>query len=291
MNIRKLQVFYSTAISLNMTKVARELYISQPSISQSIREVEEEVGANLFDRIGKRIYLTNEGEIFLNYTRRILNLYEEACDKVHETDKNKNGKIRIGASTTIGIYLLPDIIKKFVEVYDGVEISLIIENASIIEELILENKIDFAFVEGKVTSEEIIKDVIWNDELIFICSKKSELANKEEVNSDKIKGQKFIMREYGSGTREYVEGYLWENKVEYKIFMELGDTEAIKRCVEAGLGIGCISTLCMKENNNDESLHVFRLDKGNIERNLYLIRHKDKFINNNMKKFIEFANR
>ena len=126
MNIRKLKIFYATATSLNMTKVAKELYISQPSVSQAIHEFEEEIGARLFDRIGKRIYLTNEGEVCLNYVRRILNLYEEATEKVNEITNQEKGKIKIGASTTIGTYILPDILKEFVEVHKGIEISLII---------------------------------------------------------------------------------------------------------------------------------------------------------------------
>ena len=92
MNIRKLKIFYATATSLNMTKVAKELYISQPSVSQAIHEFEEEIGARLFDRIGKRIYLTNEGEVCLNYVRRILNLYEDATEKFNEITNQEMGK-------------------------------------------------------------------------------------------------------------------------------------------------------------------------------------------------------
>ncbi|MBE6049976.1 MAG: LysR family transcriptional regulator [Clostridium sp.] len=289
MNIRKLKIFYATATSLNMTKVAKELYISQPSVSQTIHEIEEEVGAVLFDRIGKRIYLTDEGEVYLNYVRRILNLYEEASERINKMSHKESGKIRIGASTTIGIYILPDIIRRFVEKYKGIEISLIIENTANIEKLILENKVDFAFVEGKVNSEEIIKEEIWRDELVLICSDKHPWKNRKFISADELKNEKFIIREKGSGTREVIESYMYNNNIEYKVFMELGNTEAIKKSVEANLGIGCISSKCLDNLEELGRLHALRIRDGNIGRDLLLIMHKDKFINNNIKEFIKFS--
>lgn len=290
MNIRKLNIFYRTAITLNMTTVSKELFISQPSVSQAIREIEEEVGVRLFERIGKKIYLTCEGEVYLSYIRRILNLYSEVNSRINNMSNNGVGRIKIGASTTIGLYILPNLIKKFLEEYKGIEISLVIENTSIIEDLLLENKIDFAYIEGKSISNEIQKKCIWNDEIVFICSNKSDLSNEKIVNSKYIKNNNLLMREYGSGTREIVEGYLVENKIEYNVFMELRENEAVKKYVQAGLGIGCISSLCI-EKDEEEKVHIFRLDKGKIERELNFIIHKDKFINNNMREFINFINR
>lgn len=289
MNIRKLRIFYKTATTLNMTKVAKELYISQPSVSQTIHEIEEELGVTLFDRIGKKLFLTNEGEVFLNYVRRIINLYEESIERVHEIAKMEKGKIKIGASTTIGIYILPDIIRKFIAEHKDIEISLIIENTANIEKLILENKVDLAFVEGRVYSEEIIEENIWEDELVFICSDIHSWRDKKEVSGKELINEKFIMRELGSGTRGIIESYLLEKNIDYKIFMELGNTEAIKNSVEANLGIGCISSKCIEEKIKQKKLYMVRLKEGKIKRNLQLIMHKDKFINNNMKEFIRFA--
>lgn len=96
MNFRKLKIFYETATELNMTKVAKKLYISQPSISQAIHEIEEELDVKLFDRIGKKLFLTQEGEVYLSYVRRILNLYEEGLKTVSDMSKNEKGKIKIG---------------------------------------------------------------------------------------------------------------------------------------------------------------------------------------------------
>ena len=289
MNFRKLKIFYETAMYLNMTKVAKEMYISQPSISQSINELEAELGVKLFDRIGKKLFLTHEGEVFLNYTRRILNLYDEGVKTIRDFNLNEKGRIVIGASTTIGIYILPEIIKEFSSKYKDIEISLIIENTKNIEKLILENNVDFAYVEGDIHSEEIEREIIWKDELVFICGDKNNLRNYDEIEGRVLENEKLIMREEGSGTREHTELFLKKNKVKFTTFLELGNTEAIKKTVEANLGVGCLSYRVVEDKVKSGELYMFRLLEGKIERDLYLISHNDKFISNNMKTFIEYT--
>ncbi|MBP1888908.1 DNA-binding transcriptional LysR family regulator [Clostridium moniliforme] len=289
MNFRKLRIFYETAINLNMTKVAKSLYISQPSVSQAIQELEEELGVKVFDRIGKRLTLTYEGKVYFNYVRRILNLYDEGVDTIRQINNKEQGKIVIGASTTIGTYILPAIIKNFVEKNKGIDISLIIENTENIEKMILQNKVDFAFVEGNIHSEEVVYEKIWEDELVFIAPYNHKWSNKKYLNKDDIKNEKFIMREKGSGSREIVEIYLKEHGIKYKTFMELGSTEAIKKSVEAGLGIGCISKECALEEVERKELIKITFNKERIYRDLLLVAHKDKFISNNMREFIEEA--
>ena len=289
MNFRKLKIFYETALCLNMTKVARDMYISQPSISQSIHELENEVGVKLFDRIGKKLFLTGEGALFLNYTRRILNIYDEGMKTLNDYTHNSIGRITIGASTTIGIYILPDIIKSFSEKYKDIEISIIIENTTNIKNLILQNKVDFAYVEGEVKSREINIEKIWEDELVFICGNDHKWKNINIIKADDLSGEKLIMRECGSGSREIIENYLKSKEINYDIFLELGNTEAIKKTVEANLGIGCVSEKCIEEKLRYGDLNCFRLEGRKIKRALLLITHKDKFISNNMKEFIEFS--
>ena len=291
MNFRKLRIFYETATALNMTKVGKKLYISQPSISQAIHEIEEEVGAKLFDRIGKKLFLTHEGTIYLGYARRILNLYEEGIKTISDINKNEKGKIKIGASTTIGIYILPDIIKGFLKEHEGIEISLSVDNTINIEKMILENKIDFAYIEGKACFDEIVKEEIWEDELIFICSPNHHWSKKNILKEEDISKEKLIMREVGSGTREVVESFLENNNINYNIFMELGNTEAIKRSVEANLGISCLSIRSVCEKINSGDLRGFKVKNKEVRRKLSLIYHKDKFLSNNMKSFINYANK
>ena len=284
MNERKLRIFYEVAIKLNMTTVAESMYISQPAVSQTIQELEKELNVRLFDRIGKKLHLTYEGEIFLQYVRRILNIYDEGINRIKDINNLAEGKIKIGASTTIGIYVLPDIIGKFMKKYKNVDISIAIENTKIIADMILENKIDFAFVEGPVYEEDFCED-----ELVIITSKEHNWAELQGINLDKIAESRIIMREKGSGTREVFENMLNSKGISYKIAFELGNTEAIKKAVEAGLGISCISKRCVKDEILDGRIAAIKLIDEKIKRKFSLIYHRDKFMSKLFQSFIDFA--
>ena len=289
MNFRKLKIFFETAKCLNMTKVAKSMYISQPSISQAIAELESDLDVKLFDRIGKRLYLTHEGEVYFEYSRRILNLYEEANSTIRSSKEGQKGKIVIGASTTIGIYILPELIKEFNELHKNIEISLIIENTQLIEELIMENKVDIALVEGYVKSDELEVFDIGKDELIFIANPNNPIFSKDKITLKDLEDEKFIMREPGSGTREIIENYLINKGCNYNVYMELGNTEAIKKSVEANLGVSCLSKRSVIEKIENGSLSGLRIKDKKIKRMLSLIYHKDKFLSNNIKMFIDYS--
>ncbi|PRR79553.1 HTH-type transcriptional activator CmpR [Clostridium liquoris] len=289
MNERKLRIFYEVAIKLNMTTVAESMYISQPAVSQTIQELEKELNVRLFDRIGKKLHLTYEGEIFLQYVRRILNIYDEGINRIKDINNLAEGKIKIGASTTIGIYVLPDIIGKFMKKYKNVDISIAIENTKIIADMILENKIDFAFVEGPVYEEDIMVEDFCEDELVIITSKEHNWAELQGINLDKIAESRIIMREKGSGTREVFENMLNSKGISYKIAFELGNTEAIKKAVEAGLGISCISKRCVKDEILDGRIAAIKLIDEKIKRKFSLIYHRDKFMSKLFQSFIDFA--
>ncbi|MTI68892.1 MAG: LysR family transcriptional regulator [Firmicutes bacterium] len=289
MNERKLRIFYEVATNLSMTETAEKLYISQPAISQTIKELENNLNIILFDRINKKLFLTYEGKVFLNYTRRILNLYDESLDKIKDINTLNKGKLKIGASTTIGIYILTDIIGKFTKKHKNIDTSITIENTKIIADMILENKIDFAFVEGPVHSSEIIVKEFLNDELVFITSPEHPWVKKKNVDIKEVENQKLIMREEGSGTREIVKRALKKNEVNYNIYLELGNIEAIKRAVKADLGISCISKRCVREEVKNNSLCIIPLKNTKIKRKLNIIHHNDKYLTKLFYHFMNFA--
>lgn len=289
MNERKLRVFYEVATKLNMTEVANQLFISQPAISQTIRELETEFGIQFFDRIGKKLYLTHEGELFLNYVRRILNLYEDCFKDLKDTGELKSGKLRIGASTTIGIYILPQIIGRFCQEHRNIQVSITIENTKIIADMILKNQIDFAFVEGPVFSDEIVEDFFCMDELVFITPPHHPWTQFAEIDLKQIENSKIIMREQGSGTREVFEEALKAFDVNFDVEFELGNTEAIKKAVEADLGVSCISLRCVQEEVADGRISIAKLKGLRIMREFHLIYHKDKYLSKLFNLFIDFC--
>ena len=288
MNIRKLEIFYRTAKCLNMSQVAKDMYISQPSISQCISEIESEVDAKLFDRIGKKLYLTHEGQIFYEYTRRILNIYEEGINVIRSSKSNK-GKLVIGASTTIGTYIMPYIIHKFNDKEKDIEISMIIDNKQNIEELILNNKVDIAFIEGTVNSKEIILKDIWTDELVFISSINHEWNGKKYLDIEDLKNNKFIIREDGSGTRQRFEGFLENKDIKFNSYIELSNLEAILNYVKLNIGVSCVPYMSVLSEENSKSINVYRIKDHKINRSLYSAIHKDKYISKPIECFMKFC--
>lgn len=289
MNIRKLYIFYKTASCLNMSQVAKEMYVSQPSISQCISEIESEIGTKLFDRIGRRLYLTHEGEIFYEYTRRMLNIYEEAINVVQTSNSNK-GKLVIGASTTIGTYIMPYIIHKFNKQEKDIQISMIIDNKDHIEDLLLHNKVDLAFVEGSINSKEIISRDIWTDELVFVSSLDHEWNGKEFLELDDLKNNTFIIREGGSGTRERFESFLENKEMVFDSYIELSNIEAILNYVKLNIGVSCVPYMSVLPEEKSNSINVYRLKDCHITRSLYSAIHKDKYISSHIKCFMDFCN-
>lgn len=286
MNERRMRIFYEVSNVLNMTRVAEKMFISQSSISQAINELEQELGVKLFDRVSKKLYLTYEGQVFYNYVRRILNLYDESISAINDIKSSNGGKLKIGASNTVGVYMVPRIARAFLDIYENVEVSTTIGNTSDICNLILKNEIDFGLVEGKVKNDEIIANSFFKDELVVIVPKNHRLANKRFITKEEIKNEKFIIREVGSGTRELIERKFKENDIEYNVFMELGNNEAIKNIVEAGIGISCISKQCLDHERIENRLKILNVTNLELSRDIYFIRHKDKNISTAMTNFM-----
>lgn len=289
MNDRKLRIFEEVAIHLSMSAVASKMYMSQPAVSQAIHELEEELGTKLFDRIGRKLYLTQAGQVFLPYARKTLNTYDEGLKAVGDVDGANAGSLTVGASTTVGIYVLPEIIGRFLESHPRVDVSLAVENTKIIEERVLYNAVDFAFVEGPVEVEEIVVEEFCGDELVFITHPRHPWAAAGRVEPESLGREKFILRESGSGTREVFERAMRQLKADYRVAFELGNTEAIKKAVEAGMGVSCISGRCVTREVELGKLAAVRLSQTNIKRSFNLIYHRDKHMSALFQTFIQIA--
>jgi len=283
--IRKLEIYYAVAERLSMTEAARELYISQPSISQVIKELEGDMEVKLFQRIGRKLYLTEEGRVFKAYALRMLNLYRESQEVIRDMKELKKGTIKLGASTTIGTYLLPDIVADFKKKHPHVDIDLFIDNTHIISRELLKNKVDIAFVEGPVYDEEINKQKMWDDKLVFISAPESLWG--ERIGKKDISAKTLILREKGSGSREVYESFMGdERQTDTFVF---GSTEAIKRAVKKDIGVACVSSLAIRDEVVRGELKVSEVEGLEIKRDLNLIYHKDKEFSALVEEFLKFS--
>jgi len=270
----------------SMSGAAKELYMTQPAISQTIIELEENLEVKLFERIKKKLILTHPGRILLNYSRRILILTEEAENTITDIAKMNQGRLRIGASMTIGTYLLPKIIKDFQTKYQNIELPFIIDNTSVIEEMILNNKIDLALVEGPIKSTEITIKPFFDDQMIIICSPQHKWAKRELIEPSEIEEEKFITREKGSGTREVIENTLVKFNLSYQPKYILNNIEAIKKSVEANIGISILPEIAVKKEMEEDKIVKVSIEKIDFTRKFQLIYHRDKYHSNLFNEFV-----
>jgi DNA-binding transcriptional LysR family regulator len=244
--LRKLAVFAKVAETGQVTKAGELLLMSQPAVSMALAELEESAGGPLFMRRGRRLFLNDRGRLLLQPVQEILRRVANFEKLLEESEREPRGLLRIGASTTIGNYLLPALIARFSELYAGAEASLLVGNTQQIEISLEQGDIDLGLMEGP-SHAPLVKTVPWRaDELVVIAGKCHPLSKETLVSADMLANADWIMREPGSGTREVFEAALAKWGGSIHIGLELGHTEAIKKAVEAGLGVSCLSRLAVQ---------------------------------------------
>jgi len=285
MNFRRLHIFKTVSESVTLTEAGKKLYMTQPAISQAISELESELSTLLFDRINKKLTLTYAGETLYQYSKQILNLIDEAKHTIEDINNRKLGRLRIGASTTIGIYLLPQLIGGFQQLYPSIDLPFMIDNTEVIERLIQEHQVDIGLVEGPIHSK-VQTHPFFDDELFLVCSINHPWAKKRKISPLEIENEPMILREKGSGTREVFETVMREKKLNYKIKQVLNHTEAIKKSVESNLGVAIISKMAVLEDINSGKLIKIQIEGIQFKRQLNLIHHQEKYPSELFKEFV-----
>lgn len=286
-NLHQLRIFYTVARLGSFSRAAEELRISQPSVSIQVADLERSLRVDLFEQLGKRIYLTDAGRVLEDYARRILNLVEEANSALAEVAGEFRGRLTIGASTTPGTYVLPRVIGAFQEKYPNVTVTLDIANTRRIQERILRNELDLGIVGWEVSSHNLEVLPLLEDELVLVVPPGHQFAQAETVQAKVLRDQRVIMRERGSGTREAAEAALREAGVVLSPAMELGSNEAIKETVAAGLGVTILSTLAVAPEVAARRLVVVPMDDLSIRRSFRVVYHRDKRMGKALRTFID----
>jgi len=229
MDVRDLEVFLSVAKHLNFTRAGDEVHLSQPSISVRIRKLEDELGIKLFEQLGKRVVLTEAGQLLAPYARRVVAALDDARHAVEELQGLERGTLRIGASTTPGMYLVPKIIARFKRQHPKIDICLEIKDTKRIEEEIVRNEFDFGFVGGHLIGVEVEVLPWLTDEIVLVAAPASRLAKKKQIRFYDLKGEQFISREQGSATQAAVDDRFRASGFQLETVMEMNNPEAVKK--------------------------------------------------------------
>ncbi|NCD08308.1 MAG: LysR family transcriptional regulator [Negativicutes bacterium] len=284
MTIRHLKIFIVVADLKNMTAASKTLFISQPTVSQAITDLENHYGIKLFERLNKRLYLTEKGSQLLSYARHVTSLMEEMEQVIKNSEKS--GSMTIGATLTIGEALLPDLISSFNKEYPRLKVKAIIKNTLDIEELIIKNFVELAIVEGTVHSPDIVFEPFKNDELVLVCGMGHPLYGVKILLPKALADINFIVREKGSGTRELFDNTMSANEINWQPSWECNGSDILKSAALRGLGVAVISKRLVTQELKNKSLHALRIEGITLRRQFSIIYHKNKYMTESMKAFI-----
>jgi DNA-binding transcriptional LysR family regulator len=287
MTLRHLKIFISVCDKMNMTKASETLFMSQSAISQAISELENHYNIRLFERLSRKLYLTDAGKKLLNYSKYIIRLNEELEGVMKNL--NQNAPIRIGASVTIGGYILPELVTQFKKINSQIDIKVHEENTEKIEKMILHDEIDIGLVEGEISNPDILKNPFMNDELILICGCDHRFAKRHYVEANELIKEKFIIREKGSGTRRTFENKMLEKQLTWEATWICNNTDTIKMAVSHGLGVSVISRCSCINELSSGVLYEIPVKDICFERHFKIIYHKNKYLTETIKRFIDLC--
>ena len=280
MTIRHLKIFTEVADAGGMSAAAKRLHISQPTVSQAIRELEQYYGVKLFERLSQKIYMTKEGELMLSFSRHILDSFEKMEEAMSQAGEKTS--LRVGCSVSVGTCLIDDILDKAKERMPECCISVVVANSSDIEKMILSNEIDIGIVEGILKSTELDISPVCEDELVLICGKEYHLAKEKKVTFSMLENELYISRESGSAERNQMERLFEENQLHLKRIFCSTNTEAIKNAVIHGRGIAVLSKRLVEKECKNGEIVILPLEGKPVVRNINSAIHKNKYKSGNI---------
>lgn len=276
MNRNHLAIFRAVAEQRGITRAAEALHISQPAVSSQLAQLESQLGAQLVTRRPRGVELTPIGEVLFTYAQRIGSLEEEAQRAVDDHLNLRRGRLAVGASTSIGSYLLPQILGDFARRHPGIELSLSISNTDTIQQELVDGTLDLGLTEGFADPERFDITVFRQDQLILIAPPDHPLSRRSNVQLTDLLDFPLLAREPGSGTRAVLEKAFLQRGVDFPVSMSLGSSEALKRGVVAGLGLALVSELAVALELSLGHLVAITLDDLSIQRPLHVLRPRGR---------------
>jgi LysR family transcriptional regulator, transcriptional activator of the cysJI operon len=288
LNIESLQMFCLVVDEGSISQAARLSYVSQPAVTRQIHQLENFYGALLFDRSDGKLKVTGAGKMLYPFAKSIVHDFHRSKESIKQAMGEYHTNLHVGASFTIGEYLLPSLLGRYKKQTPDIKVTLTIKNTPGVLEDLSNDVIDMALVEGLVENKEFIVEKFADDELIVVCS--PEHVWGEQIQIEEMIHERMIWRESGSGTRLIVENSLREQGIVEKMesYMELGSTQAIKSAVEAGLGISILPRLTVARELQLGLLREVDIEGVIISRNLWVVKKQQRFNKIGVSQFLEF---
>ncbi|MEX2468850.1 MAG: LysR substrate-binding domain-containing protein [Pseudohongiellaceae bacterium] len=273
--LKQLQVFLAVASHENVSRAAVELALSQSATSTALKELEQRFGLVLFDRIGKRLQLNESGRLFRPRAAALMAQARELDSAMLQ--HSEVGEFRVGATLTIGNYLAIPILARFVQEHPGARVQLDVANTATVARKVQNFELDIGLIEGELQEPDLESSWWRDDELCLFCAPDHPWAGRGPLSDADLLAAEWIVRETGSGTRQAFDRAMTGLLPRLNVRLELQHTEGIKRAVEAGLGLGCLSTLTLKDAFARGSLVPLTAPQRNWTRQFYFILHREKY--------------
>lgn len=282
MTIRHLRIFIEVAESGKMSLAASKFFLSQPTVSQVIAELESHYEVRLFERLSKRLHITSAGRTLLAQAKQVVASFDDLERTMRQTGSKQ--PLRMGASVTVGTCLMNRVSDQFRKRNSEAPLSVYVNNTSVIEKQLLDSALDLALVEGEIKSPDLVVTPVTDDYLVLVCSAAHPFAHREVICPQELGQEMFILREKGSGTRELFEQFMEEQHIPLHVAWVCNNSEAIKNAVLGNQGLSVISARLVENEILEQKIHVVRLQECVQyrhciwKRNFKLVLHKDKYI-------------
>lgn len=288
MTIRHIRIFLKVcSCQCNLTRTAKELYMSQPAVTLAVKEMEQYYGIQLFDRLGKRLYLTEAGQQFRSYAMRIESLFDDMEKQMKNWDAL--GVLRVGSSITIGTQFMPDYAALFSRMYPQVDVRVRIGTSEMIEQLLMENKLDLALVETPVHQEHLVSEAYMEDRLAVISPAQKHYKENRNLSREDFVRQRLLLREPGSGTREVFNQVMERSGLCVEPVWESMSTTALVNAVIHGLGIAVVPRRMAAGVLETGQVYELKVDGIEFRRSFYMVYHRDKLLTKTMEAFINMC--
>ncbi len=288
-SLKQLNVFTAIAQEKTMTKAAERLFITKPAVSLSLSELEKNLGYKVFDRVNNRLVLNSEGRQLLPLADELLER-AEAIEHQFTADSQLTGSLNIGASDTIGNHIAPVLLSKFQQQHPCDIQQLFISNTAQIINRLLEFKLDIGLVEGKAHHPKLNMIEWQQDDMYIVCAPSHPLAMQKIITLEDLEHSTWLLREEGSGSREYFLNHIASNLNDWHESLQLHTTEAIINCCSENMGLACLSQLAAQNSINDGRLVQLPYEKK-LTRPYWLLVHKEKYQTPLLQYFMTFIQR
>ena len=276
MSLRHLLIFMTVAEQGSMSAAARALYLSQPTVSQAIRELENHYNGLLFERFGKKLYLTDRGKLLLPQARELVHSFQHLEEMM--LNQGQSPTLKLGSTITVGTCLTPDLILELRQAFPDLNVYSYVSNTRDIEKKLLRSELDAAVVEGEIQSSDLVVLPIIDDTLVLAAGKEHPFYNKEYLTVLELNNQKYAVREAGSGTRQLFEDFAARHDISYEIAWEANSPGTLLNAVLNDRILSVMSLRLMEPEIKKQSVHVFYQEQGEWNRKFKLVYHKNKFL-------------